>query len=360
MRSGHEVEGSYLSALCRRFQRRGKSKPRNFSLHPPVPSLGSNARYPTLPPNRFIVSLYLVFCAIAGVVVANGALHPTRRLLTSEEEASMRQVARQLDSNLTDVSITTPDAVALHAWIIRPNRTNNDAVILLHGLSDNRVGTTGYAQLLLANGFAVLLPDARAHGASGGQLATYGLLERNDIHQWFDFVAARDHPHCIFGLGESMGAAELLQSLAVEPRFCAVAAESSFSSFREIAFGRMGQPFHLGPWLGDTILRPVVEFAFLYVRWKIPPRYATSLARRFSRVHESSSSSHPWPDSTATFLCAIPSASTPAIPTLFSGKFPTPITAAPSAPLRNNTSNACSRGSSRAPQPPTQELETRN
>lgn len=215
-----------------------------------------------------LLSLYLVFCAIAGVVVANGALHPTRRLLTSEEEASMRQVARQLDSNLTDVSITTPDAVALHAWIIRPNRTNSDAVILLHGLSDNRVGTTGYAQLLLANGFAVLLPDARAHGASGGQLATYGLLERNDIHQWFDFVAARDHPHCIFGLGEPMDAAELLQSLAVEPRFCAVAAESSFSSFREIAFGRMGQPFHLGPWLGDTILRPVVEFAFLYVRWK--------------------------------------------------------------------------------------------
>jgi len=65
-----------------------------------------------------------------------------------------------------------------------------------------------------------------------------------------------------------MGAAELLQSLAVEPRFCAVAGESSFSSFREIAYDRMGQPFHLGPWLGRTVLRPVVEFAFLYVRWK--------------------------------------------------------------------------------------------
>jgi len=65
-----------------------------------------------------------------------------------------------------------------------------------------------------------------------------------------------------------MGAAELLQSLAVEPRFCAVAAESSFSSFREIAYDRMGQPFHLGPWFGRTIFRPVVEFAFLYARWK--------------------------------------------------------------------------------------------
>jgi pimeloyl-ACP methyl ester carboxylesterase len=30
----------------------------------------------------------------------------------------------------------------------------------------------------------------------------------------------------------------------------------------------MGQPFHLGPWVGRTILRPVVEAAFLRARWK--------------------------------------------------------------------------------------------
>ena len=65
-----------------------------------------------------------------------------------------------------------------------------------------------------------------------------------------------------------MGAAELLQSLTVEPRFCAVAAESSFASFHEIACDRMGQPLHLGPWFGRTFLRPVVEFAFLYVRFR--------------------------------------------------------------------------------------------
>jgi uncharacterized protein len=180
----------------------------------------------------------------------------------------MRVIARQLDSDLENVSITTPDAITLRAWTIHPNRTNSNAVILLHGLGDNRIGMTGYAQLLLAHGFTVLLPDARAHGASAGPLATYGFLERNDIHQWFDFLSAQLRPHCIFGFGESMGAAELLQSLAVEPRFCAVAAESSFSSFREIAYDRMGQPFHLGPWFGRTVLRPVVEFAFLYTSWK--------------------------------------------------------------------------------------------
>jgi dipeptidyl aminopeptidase/acylaminoacyl peptidase len=214
------------------------------------------------------LALYLAFSLIAGILIADGTLHPARRPLTREDEASASEIAHHLDSDLQDVSITTPDAITLRAWIIHPHHSNGDAAILLHGLADNRIGMLGYAQLLLANGSTVLLPDARAHGASSGQLATYGLLERNDIHQWFDFLAAQVHPHCIFALGESMGAAELLQSLTVEPHFCAIVAESSFSSFREIAYDRMGQPFHLGPWFGRTIFRPVVEFAFLYVRWK--------------------------------------------------------------------------------------------
>ncbi len=212
--------------------------------------------------------LYLSFCFAAGIFVANATLRPARRPLTAQQETAMREISRALDSDLEDVSIATPDAITLRAWDIRPRHSNGDAVLLLHGLSDNRVGMAGYAQLFLAHGFAVLLPDARAHGASGGALATYGLLERNDIRQWFNFLSDQDHPHCIFGFAESMGAAALLQSLAVEPGFCAVAAESSFATFHEIAYDRMGQPFHLGPWFGRTFFRPVVEFAFLYVRWK--------------------------------------------------------------------------------------------
>lgn len=214
------------------------------------------------------LTLYLTGCSIAGIFAADGTLHPDRRPLTAEAETAMRDISHHLDSDLEDVSITTPDVITLRAWTIHPHRSNGDAVILLHGLGDNRMGMTGYAQLLLAHGFSVLLPDARAHGASGGDLATYGLLERDDIRQWFGFLLAHVHPHCIFGFAESMGAAELLQSLTVESRFCALAAESSFSTFREIAYDRMGQPFHLGPWFGRTLLRPVVESAFLYVLWK--------------------------------------------------------------------------------------------
>lgn len=127
---------------------------------------------------------------------------------------------------------------------------------------------TGYAQLLLAHGYAVLMPDSRAHGESGGDVATYGIIERDDIRRWYEWLDQTAHPSCIYGLGESMGAAQLLQALAVEPHFCAVVAESSFSNFREIAYDRMGQRFGTGPWLGRTVLRPVVEIALLMARSK--------------------------------------------------------------------------------------------
>jgi len=93
-----------------------------------------------------------------------------------------------------------------------------------------------------------------------------GLLERSDVHLWVQWLVTNKHPSCVYGFGESMGAAELLQTLQVEPRFCAVAAECPFSTFRESAYDRMGEAFHTGPWLGRTLLSPAVEVAFLYTR----------------------------------------------------------------------------------------------
>jgi uncharacterized protein len=141
-------------------------------------------------------------------------------------------------------------------------------VILLHGHTDNRAGMLGNADLLLRHGYAVLLPDARAHGTSGGDLATYGVREADDIRRWFDWIEQAQAPRCIDGLGESMGAALLLQSLPTTPGFCAVAAESSFASFREASYDRLREKIHEGSCAGRTLLRPAVEAGLLYARWK--------------------------------------------------------------------------------------------
>jgi len=211
---------------------------------------------------------YLSLTLLTGIFLCEATLHPARRPLTSDKQSHARELAAAHHATLRDVSLQTSDHITLRAWLFTPDHPNANAVILLHGLSDNRVGMTGYAELLLDHSYSVLLPDARAHGASDAVLATYGLVERNDIHQWFDWLTSSEHPACIYGMGESMGGAQLLQSLAFEPRFCAVVAESSFSDFREIAYDRVGQFFQTGPWLGRTAFRPVIETAFAYARWK--------------------------------------------------------------------------------------------
>ena len=205
---------------------------------------------------------------VIGVVVTEWALHPWRRALTPEAEALAQTVAARNHAVLAEVAVTASDGAILRGWSIRPLHGNGDAVILLHGHTDNRVGMLGDAELLLRHGYAVLLPDARAHGASGGELATYGIKEADDIRRWYDWMEQAEAPRCIDGLGKSMGAALLLESLRTTPGFCAVVVESPFANFREASYDRLAERLNAGAWLGRTLLRPVVETGFLYARWQ--------------------------------------------------------------------------------------------
>jgi pimeloyl-ACP methyl ester carboxylesterase len=210
--------------------------------------------------------LYIPGTFLGGIGLGWIALHPPRHLVTSSEELNVQAFAKAVSAEFYNVELKTSDGAVLSAWFMQPQETNGDAVILLHGVGDNRMGMYGYGKWLLENHYAVLLPDARAHGLSGGELATYGLKESDDIHSWVDWLENHDHPRCLFGLGESMGAAQLLQSLPKESRFCAIVAESPFATFREVAYARFGRQFNTGPWLGETFFRPTVEVGFLFVR----------------------------------------------------------------------------------------------
>lgn len=145
----------------------------------------------------FAVGLYCALCLVGGIKLADAALRPVRRELTAADTQQFRQSVETMHDRVEDVAITTSDQVKLQAWLVRPANANGDAAIVLHGVGDNRLGMTGYAEMLLRHGFTVLMPDARGHGASGGQVVTYGLLERNDIRQWVEFVNERVHPRCV-------------------------------------------------------------------------------------------------------------------------------------------------------------------
>ncbi len=154
----------------------------------------------------------------------------------------------------------------MRAWLLLPRKPNGNAVILLHGIADSRASQIGLARMVLTNGYSVLAPDSRGHGESGGELATYGLLEADDVHRWVDWLIAAEHPRKVFGLGESLGAAVLIQSLAVENRFSAIVAECPFTSFWRVAVDRVAQRLPLAPGLGHAVAMPLVWSGFLYAQ----------------------------------------------------------------------------------------------
>lgn len=213
-----------------------------------------------------VLGLYLVACLASAIFLSEITVHLPRKPLRHRAEfASI--VQEQFHAELTDVTLIADDGATLKAWYAQPQNANGSSVILLHGVTDNREGVSGFARMFLNRGYSVLLPDSRAHGESGGNLATYGIKERYDIRRWTEWLQPRT-TGCVYLFGESMGAAIVLEATAVTPQVCAVAVESPYSTFREIAYDRFERHTYMPSWIARSFGRPVLELALIYTRWR--------------------------------------------------------------------------------------------
>jgi hypothetical protein len=231
-----------------------------------------------------------LLAAMAGWLAAPAFLHPVRREVTPDLIREADASFAVIGATREDFDVRAPDGALLRGWKVLPKDPNGSWVLLFHGVADNRIGVVGQSEFLLRAGYGVVMMDARAHGASGGPIATYGWLERNDTRAIVDELVrsavgrytdqqlrsgkwklepAEDsglqkpiHPPVplpgaplhIFALGESMGAGIVLQSAAADPRIEAVVAEAPFANLREAAYDYAGLRKY--PWLGKTFFAP--------------------------------------------------------------------------------------------------------
>ena len=195
-----------------------------------------------------------IMAAVMGWQVAPSFLHPVRRPLTPGLIRAADASFAHSRGRREDFLVTTSDGAELRGWKVRAENPNGSWVLLFHGVADNRVGVIGQSEVLLPAGYSVVMMDQRAHGESGGGMATYGWLERNDTRAIVDALVASEHPQHIFALGESMGAGIALQSAGVDPRVEAVVAEAPFASLREASYDYAGLQEY--PLLGKTLFAP--------------------------------------------------------------------------------------------------------
>jgi pimeloyl-ACP methyl ester carboxylesterase len=114
------------------------------------------------------------------IAMALRDLHPERAAVDRSEGAR---------HGLEDVSFTTDDGVTLRGWYGGPRERGT--VVLVHGHGSSRREMLDQALLLKGVGFGVLLFDLRAHGESGGDLATSGDRERRDVTAALVFLRRR-------------------------------------------------------------------------------------------------------------------------------------------------------------------------
>jgi uncharacterized protein len=197
---------------------------------------------------------------VTPLLVAEGALHIVVRPRPDSHQADA--IVRNSASVWEDARVTASDGVTLDGWLMTPPVPNGSGVILLHGVGDTRRGMAMHAVFLLRAGFTVLMPDARGHGSSGGSLISYGIREAGDVHTWAEWVVRQRPIAHLYGLGQSMGAAILLQSLPRESRFRAIVADCPFDSFEDVARYRLEHASRLG----KLVSWPVVQIGFLDAR----------------------------------------------------------------------------------------------
>jgi hypothetical protein len=199
--------------------------------------------------------------ALLSIPIAEATLHNPRRV--GDVPPSIR--AQTTGAAWHDVALRASDGAELRAWFVRPPRPNGNCVAVLHGIGDSRLGSAGFAPLFLAEGYAVLLPDSRALGTSGGAIVTYGVLEKLDVLDWAAWMRQQG---CVklYAMGESLGAAVLIQAAAVRPDFAAIAAECSYADLPSIGRYRVARMSHLWSPLAAPLSAVFVKGALLYTR----------------------------------------------------------------------------------------------
>lgn len=150
----------------------------------------------------------------------------------------------------------------LDGWVFTPLKRSDSAVIALHGVGGYSSGHVSACRLSVAGRLYCF--DTRPQRSRGEW--------RSNHHVWYSRGARRSlmdrladqqlEVQRLYGIGQSLGGAIILESIDAEPRIRTVVADSPFRDFAEIASDRLQQVFRMP----RTLSWPVIHLGFIYAR----------------------------------------------------------------------------------------------
>ncbi|MCH5255998.1 MAG: alpha/beta hydrolase [Lachnospiraceae bacterium] len=149
-----------------------------------------------------------------------------------------------------DVYITSYDGLKLHAtYFPAIKKDSNKLVICFHGYTGEGLSNhMAIADYFLKRGYAMLLPDARAHGESEGEYIGFGCLDRKDALEWIDWAVEECGEDVkIMLYGTSMGGATVLMASGLElpDNVKGIVSDCGFTSPKEVFTHVLNDMYHL-------------------------------------------------------------------------------------------------------------------
>ena len=178
------------------------------------------------------------------------------------------------------VVVPSQDGTELRGTYVEEPGHKRKAVILIHGLYQNRSMCVPYIDIYREMGYNVLLIDLRGHGESGGERTDWGIHDIEDLDSWVDFLKSKNPAMQIGMHGISLGAAmALLYSGSKQGKEMSFyVADSSYGDLlalgKEKLFTYTGDERLL---LGMDVLNPFFQAALFYhdrtLLYQLDPMY---------------------------------------------------------------------------------------
>ena len=150
-----------------------------------------------------------------------------------------------------DVSFPSRDAgLTLRGWLFQAPHPTGRSVIFVHGWQSNRTdtdfGIDRIAHDMIQHGYDALLFDLRSCGTSDGDRFTLATTEPHDLLGAVDFLRARGYATSKMAvIGDSMGAATVLEAAPQLRDVAALVADSAFSELSPLLSTELPKRTHL-------------------------------------------------------------------------------------------------------------------
>lgn len=219
------------------------------------------------------ITTALAATSLAGILAGTAAVYHVgmKSYAKGRQKSRQRSIAENsaednawyLMQQPREWQITSQDGLRLRAsFLNNDQQVHNRVAIVAHGLGHSREQMVPYARMFEAQGYSVLMPDARAHGESEGNTIGYGWLDRHDYQQWIQkVIELRGSDVQIVLMGISMGAATVLATAGEDlpANVKAVIADSGYASIYSEARFRLHHKYHVPA-------RPTMNLANQYSR----------------------------------------------------------------------------------------------